>query len=484
MESQGLPSIFDTIDLLIRQGQIDRAQVALKLLIQDSSRREEALALATLCRRAGLSGHSIRLLFPYVRPKARNPIAPEPQEIAEYAASLIRLEATHEAENLLRSIAESGVPEVSLYQAFARIHVWDYASAEKYLRKFLSHPIAPPYLKTIAQVNLAAALIFQENSGSKALLESLLEETARTGNSLLHGNCLLLSAQAALTAGNFQPAQEFLDQGEQLLDQQGKSRESNDAFLLRKWRTILKLKAGDSESLAALRQEARVRRNYETLRDLDYHEALVSNSRELWTKLYFGTPYDSYRKRILKSVELTTLPKTYHWISEFETAPTVRPRRFIDPTGDLKPGQVLHRLYEALCSDFYKPQSAVALFTKVFPGEIYNPLTAPNRVHQALKRLRVKVGVREFGGVFYLDPGPKKGLKIRCLQETTLPRSLELVRQFVSEKFGRIPFQARDLAGHLALGRSSRAELLAELVSRGHLLKLGSGPRTRYQLRE
>lgn len=382
----------ETLEEWIRSGRGDQARLELSRYSKGKVPRALALPLAGLSRRLGVPGIGIRLLNPLVRPTRVSPASASPEECAEYAALLSRIGANTEALGLLDTLAEEKCASALLYRAFALVAEWEYEASIPILERYVSRSELSDYQRLIGKVNLAAALVHGEHVEEAArLLDALLGETTKSGLKLLHGNCLELSAQNAILARRWKEAVECLARADRALDEAG----GLDHFFVDKWRAISRfLKEGDAAArrgLRALREEAHRRRHWETARDCDYYQAIRSDDEELLAHLYFGTPFPGFRRRLVaKGWPESAPPERYRWslgngrglvfLLEEGRAEKSRAR--------LKPGQLLHRLLAALCSDFYRPLRIATLSARLFPGEYYNPLSSPVRVRQAVKRLR------------------------------------------------------------------------------------------------
>jgi hypothetical protein len=49
---------------------------------------------------------------------------------------------------------------------------------------------------------------------------------------------------------------------------------------------------------------------------------------------------------------------------------------------------LLVRLLESLATDLYRPHRLPHLFSNLYPGEFFNPHSAPLKIHQLIHRLR------------------------------------------------------------------------------------------------
>lgn len=491
-KSSAPESGFAEVDQLIRSAQLTSAKRAFFRLISISKSRDRLLALAKLARRLGLTETSLRLLYPMVRGKAFSRGA-TPEETAEYSVGLLREGAVLEAEQLLLMLNSSECPNLPLLLAFARMRVWDYAAAIPLIKKYLLEE-EPGYERRVAEVNLAACLVAVEKSKeAEPLLRDLEVATLRDQQWLLHANVLELIAQNAMELEDFESASRFLAQATRSSNDWG----SVDSLFIEKWSAILLLKqVGPKkpirEKLDEVRAKAKALHHWETLRDLDYHWAIASQDSDLLRKLYFGTPFESYRARILR-----TLKKMGEGLDD-GYQPTLEPEK----TGDhllfqldegvlpFPKGRLLHRVFSALLSDYYRPQKLVELFSATHPEEHYNP-TAPARLYDAIARLRrafkenqIPLSIIETGGRYFLRPLTGFRVLVKVISATSpddrVARKLDTFRKRAKSKIFRVT-TFRRVTG---LSERTASRYLSQGVQSGFIMRKGHGRSVSYSFTE
>ncbi len=482
----------EILDRWIRQGQVRSAQKWLGENLRD--RRPDAISrrhlpqVAALCRRAGIPEWSLRLLNSTVRPRARMRIQSTALERAEYGAALVSVGAISEARSVLESLSPSICPEADLYRAFSYFATWDYEKSLPLLARYLAQVPSESYISQVARINFAAALIAtQKLSEARPLLERLLEELEKAGDQLLLGNAWTLLAQCRIQQQKWAEADAALRFSEERI---GKV-PGFDSLIIGKWRAIWRLRTQGLGGLAELRQvraRALEAGSWETVRDCDFHEAKALGDRSLWARIYFGTPYASYRARI--SVESGIdfeREERFAWLWKADS----KPSRLIDcraPSG-LKAGQVPHRMLLALSADLYRPRRLAALHEAVFPGRYYNPLSSPDLIHQGLRRVRdwlrrekIPLRVIEKRQSYSLQPTrPGVGLIIH----QSLPKKDLRLEAFVATLKARLgaDFRVSRAQTSELLGVSSRsAYALLSRAAADHLLEaIGRGPSRQYR---
>lgn len=486
----------EIVGKMIVSGQAVAARRAIRSLVEKKVPREKKLELASLARRANLHGIALRLLNPLVRPTGKTLERATDAEKAEYAASLTYIGATAEALSLLKEVDESRVPEALLYQAFAHFSQWDYEAATPLLRRYLKGEGLTDYQRLVGKVNLVAALVEERRHPDvQSLVEDIGEETARKGYWLLHGNVLELSAQDLIFQGELLKAEKVIAKGLSVL---GKT-DSLDYFFLQKWQAILHRLQSPKDSAAegrlrTVRAEAIRRGHWESARDCDRFHAIVSRDVDWVRYLYFGTPYAAFRRNLLKEFgENIEMPDEYLWClkGDLRKAPIfdlwegkLKARR-----ESLKIGMLLHRFLVVLCNDFYQPVRVAIAHHQLHPDEFYNPVTAPPRVYEAVRRLRawfekqrLPLDITEKAGFYRLVA--RAAFSIQLRERETLGKRTESQLVKVREAFGDKPFSKKQVS--LALGTSLRSAL--RLVDRafqeGIVNRVGNGSAIRYIFRK
>lgn len=486
--------LLDEVENLIRHGEGKKAQAALEPYLGKKLPREVHLRVAHLARRSYLALAALKMLNPVVRPSGKNSVEPTAAERVEYAAALTYIGGSEEALTLLGSIPAEEVPESLLYQAFALFAQWDYAASIPLLTKYLRCPGLDPYARLVGKVNLASALVYEEEwDRARYLLQDLLHGTGLRHWSLLQGNCLELAAHLHLLRKQFGKAEDFLNQAERRLQQS----ESMDAFFVDKWRAVMAFlrRPGDESArgrMRDLRALAVRKKHWETVRDLDRWLGLVRKDKDLLLHLYFGTPYEKWRERLLRDYrEPLALPASYDWQLGSKTKQA--PLDLLSGTGEglkssLTPGQTPHRLLAAFVSDFYRPQRLASLHFKLFPGEFFNPTSSPRRVHQTVSRLRewfkeneIPLNVLEDEGAYQLtsDSGYRIVITRGVAGGTKLLAAMKCLRR----EFTLQAFSAVQASKAIEASPRTTLRLLEQAITNQEIEKIGSGPQTRYRIK-
>lgn len=479
----------DEIEVLIRSAKGEKARALLLELHEKKVPVNLLLQMAGLARRANLPELGVRLLNPIVRPKAKMKREASAKDIVEYAASLMRIGASKEASDLLETVDPTAVPEALLFRAMLLLKKWNYAEALPLLRRYLAIPEISEYQRAIGKINLGLTLIHENHLGeAKSVLSEVLEECSAKRYDLLHGNALRFLGNLEIARKNWEVGIEYFRQSENLLtDAKGL-----DYYFCKKWVAIAKFYLNPKShecrtELDKMRDEARRLHHWESVRDLDYHQALVSRDTKLFELLYFGTPFPSFRARVTKDWKRPEGETTYHWKMGSGEA------HYIDIAmeqktaqgGFLKAGQSMHRLYVALTSDFYRPFTIAELYEQVFPEEFYCPGVSEFRVHQAMKRLRkwfeqnkIPLQIESVDGEYRLTTD--ECVEILIHEGGKIQTSGDFRLQFLKTQLGE-EFSIKDAVPLLKLTRRRAGEVIQEAVLSGILTKVGKGNRTRYR---
>jgi tetratricopeptide (TPR) repeat protein len=487
------------LEALVRAGKFKEASQGLKKVKLSKVNRDDALAYAGIATRIGELNLALKILNPIVR--GENLLQPASQnEKVQYGNLLRRLGALPEAVEILKEIDSELHADASLYLAFCYSTQWEYNEAIPHLRAYLKNAQShrtehSPYKIFVAKVNLLAALIHEESiDESRSLIAELLQELNQTSTSLLLGNVHELTAQLEIQCENWDAADQHLAQAASLLEN---AKNSADALYIEKWQAITEsLRSGaPTSTLIKVQERALELHHWETVRDCEFYIAKLTDNHRALIHLFCGTPFKSYKSRVLREFKGgLKLPNDYLWCGNFvesieQKAPDVFnliTAQVENGSSSLPPGQALHRLMVILSQDFYRPTPLVSLYSKLFPGEYFNPETSPNRTHQILKRLRkwlsvhhLSFEIQEIDGAFRLNL--ESGSAIRTPSQP-LPfnsKKLELVR--LQTLITANEFTAREAAETLQTSRSEIQRLLNWAIEDRIITVHGSTKTLRYK---
>lgn len=386
---------------------------------------------------------------------------------------------------LLDGLDATALPRVNLYRASARVSRWDYEGSIPLLVDYARARGLSAYERIVARVNLAAALVYgRKYARAEYLLRDLLHDTSARRLDLALGRVMELTAELFLARKRWDEGERFLVEAERRLADCG----TIDLFFVRKFRAVAALgRDGTSDALRIIREQALVLRHWETLRDCERIEAMGLGDRRLMARVWFGTPYESFRERIRQAVRFEP-PAEYLWspgsVSTGGPVLDLTTGRVSGAGGAVKVGQVVHRLLCVLCSDFYRPFRTATLWGLLFAGEHFNPHASPLRVRQAILRLRrwfgesgLPLGVEEDSGGYRLTSSAPCAIRISAHGAKIMEDArLKLLR----ETLGEGPFSIRDAGRALDLAPRTMLRLLRGALGDGKLERVGSGNRSRY----
>lgn len=385
--------LYKKLDQQVREGHFESAKAELIEIKSGELPREMIEHFADLCRRVRLDSWGLHLLRPIIRPK--HPIHPEPNtgEWTMYAALLIKIGALDEAFEILEEQSEASHPSVLLYSAFAYFARWDYQASSEKLIQYVNLPKLDDYKLAVATVNLVGSLVYLEKySEALTYLNALIPRCERNQWKLLLGNCFEISAQISIQLGQWGQAEGQLKKAQALIS----GHHQYELFIEKHFAKLKLLKnPTDSASRAGLiqvREKALMVNEWETVRDCDRIAGEICNDAELSRRVFFGTPFESYKNRLESYFRNSNAEtgESYLWLLNDVASKNIFDMNSLSTeTSDrLKHGQLVHRLLSVLTSDFYQSFTIGTLFSKLFPDEYYNHETAPDRVFQAVRTLR------------------------------------------------------------------------------------------------
>jgi len=481
------PSLAETIseiDRLLRAGDRGGARARLRALRFRKIPRESLLEIARLAKRAQLASLGLRLLSPIIFQNRRKQFTPLPEELVEYAGLLIRAGAAEEAIEILVKVEEEKHPEALLHHALALITRWRYAESIPLFNRLLSFTSVSAEMRMVAETNLLAAHVHEENAAeANALFTTVLEKTA-LASPFMHGKVLVLQAEHLIYQREWRKAEESLEAASRRIQDAG----GFDELFIRKWKLVLRLRRdGASPALKneieAIKKEAAEVSHWETVRDLDRNWAIATSDQDLLRHLYAGTPFDEYRRQLrkyLNPVPLEHIPHVWH-VSPGKSSVEIDT---VDAAG-LTPGMQIHRFLVVLSSDFYRPHRLAPLFRQLHPDEHFNPITSPGRIHfladrfrRWLKRSGLPLKLVQNKGGYKLEATRPVCLRVRTVRELPNPVSVILARLQMALKDSH--FSAKEAARELELPERTVQRMLAKAVEKNLLERVGKGQATRY----
>lgn len=453
----------------VRAGQLSSAASILSAIPAKEIPRDLFVRAANLCRRTGKVTLGLRILTPVIHPKTASIKPASDLEIAEYAVLLQRAGGVLEALQLLESLGKSAPVEVPLYRAYCHFSRWNYAPAIPELDAYLASDL-PDYARIVGEVNLASALIAaRDDKRAFTILESLLSRTENAHR--LRGNCLEMKAQLEIRAGRLDSASRHLDQALQILTS------GWDRLFAHKWQSFITAKqTGNIEPLMKVKQQAAELQHFETQRDVDLLLLLVQFNEAKFNHLYFGSPLEGYRAKLVDS--FGRIPSCSHYVHGSTN---------VEPMDFTKAGKLNH-LLRILSRDLYRPVTLGALFGELFPTEYFDIFHSPDRIHQLIRRsrrhlddLNADASITSNKGSFKLELGPKAAVVLNLNESPS--DSNETWWQHLQTKFTPgTTFTAKEARAHLNLSEGQFRRLAIWAQDRHYLQTGRAGPATIYEI--
>lgn len=412
-------------------------------------------------------------------------------ELSEYGVLLLRAGAVDEGLRILNQVDPAAAPEVLLYRAFGHFSRWQFLEAIPILETYIRSSVSE-YEGLVGRVNLAFALIeTQQFDLAKAQIDEVFTHPSRAKYLRLQSNCLAMQAQVHLQRRNLNEAKSSLEAAQRIFDTDTNFG-ANDQSFIRKTKLIIEsLESHSLAPLKRLRTYAQQNREWETLREVDLFSLQIEFKYERFLHLIFGTPSARFRERICQDV--ISLPDRTHYVLGPKSAPRLNLEDgTISSASFQRPSRKTLQLFNLLLNDFFQPMRIAALFFGLFPGEHFDAVTSPNRVHQTISRARawlksekIPLNISENDGFFSVeiqgDFSILVPLERGAAREVTYnwDRHWDLLR---SAFVGSSEFSAQAVCDRLSLSRSSVQRLLSRAVADGKVIQLGQKRGTIYKL--
>lgn len=469
--------------------------------------RADAVAFADVGRRLNMPKFMLQVLRPLVRSEI--PLSPPVtvKELALYATGLSRIGSFREAEKILNGLEGQGSPEIWLYQAQNQMLQWNYTKPIAPLKRYIRAQGITEYERLVGRVNLAASHVWNMKweAGDEVLADiqhEVLKKPDLESYRLIHGYSFELMAEMAILKGDWSAAETWIVKARDLLT----GSRSRYEFFVKKWQAILNLLKSPEvpehlENLRQVRAEALQLKDWETRRDCEFYEALATRNDQLYLKVYFGTPYLSYRKRIEAIYNPSfALPADFLWnLSGVGGLGDVEPIRIFNMRSACEEGgeaqltskPLLYKLLDVLTRDLFRPLALGSLVAEIYPDEYFNPVTSPQKAYQAIVRLRdwfqennIPLDVVVEGDNYQLIATAPFFIRLWVDTNKVAPEKksseLEQLAQIMQDQI----FTSADAARELQISPRSAQRILEKALANRRLLKTAAGRSTRYRFRK
>lgn len=467
-------------DEWIRAGQASKVRALCRGLNQKKIPRSLLIEYAQIARRVGASDLIVLWLRPIVRAEKVLALPASDAEKAIYGLGLLRLGAFHEATRILSEVDPTMDSQVYFYRASLKINQWNYAGAIPDLKKYIRHPKTQSYSKFVGRLNLCAAYVSGESKHSEKAgpeIEVLWKRLQKGGSDLLKGNILEIRSQWWYEQGNTVRALEDLEHAARLLHKA----DTRSLLYVKKWRAIIKLRNSRNQlqglrALAEVQVQARILEDWETVRDCDLQKALALHDRELILRVFWGSKFEAYKKRIRRLYGELVVADRFYW-----THDSTAPGEILDLV-PLAPTPKLRQLFFVLTRELYRPVRTTEIIDSLEENHFYDPFTSPARLHRLVARARTWLHENKF-------PVEIVSYRNAFQLRTTAACQLLLWKEFPSAE-PTLPavttqeyFTSSEWARERGVSeRSARREIL-RLVRKGLVRSLIRGRKTKYRLK-
>jgi hypothetical protein len=246
----------------------------------------------------------------------------------------------------------------------------------------------------LAKLNLASSHEFEGHTAkARALTEELLPLAGGRQWRLIERDALLLAGELGMRRADWGDARRRFREALAVSEGAGL-----DPILAEKWLAILDIHEfpGDAASftrLETLKAKAIGLHKWEVSRDCDFHSACVRRDGEILNRLYYGTYFGSFRRRLIRDTrEFWTPPNHYLWRPAPGSGGTV-----VDVSmGEFRQGgrseklenDMRLRLFQILTLDLYRPFKIGGLFLELYPDKHFDVINSSQTVANVIQRLR------------------------------------------------------------------------------------------------
>ncbi len=385
--------VLEKIDQSIKLGDYPAAKKRLDKIAISKTPERLVTRLSDLLIRTGMFKENSKLLYPHIYNQTQ---IPSPKIEAHYALTLQQIGAYREANRIFENFDFSKAAEAHFYYAITLFAKWEYKKAIEHLIQYLESKEITPYQRLVGESNLVQAYLetdqFEEAENHLKKIESEINKSEFV---LVQANIFQLRAQLLYSRGQYKEALRFLDSSQKLLKTFANHYQLTAYF----WKVNCEFamnpqKPGAVKAFQELRKKSVSLGRWSLVRQCDFYRSVIEQNKELFLKVYFGTPFPAYRDSMISHFgEKVEIPEFYDWNATDKSA---KENQILDAKigkdlasgGELKRGQRTHRLLQTLASDFYINFKLETLSSYIFPDEHYNPVTSYKRAFSAVDKLQ------------------------------------------------------------------------------------------------
>ena len=406
------------------------------------------------------------------------------EEMETYITALIKLGLFKNSKNLLQELNPTKNPRYHDLEARIAMAQWDYEVALKHCNKYLDTIRKDSYQHLVGKLNLAASLVGVESF--EEAIESLIEieKEAKSQNyKLILGNSYELLAQAHIKIGKYVEARDHLNSCMKVFGNE----ESIWSFYVKKWDFFMET-YNDRDPKVLMTQgrlllnEATQKSYYEDVREIERHLALCLGDDERLLRVYTGTPYTAYRKKLISKYQLI-VPSTI--TTEF--GPKVTESIIFDYRNYFKDQTKLLSCFEILMKDFFKPISLGFIFDHLYKDEFFDSETSPQRIYAIIRRVRESIPEKYKIDINHHNYGTQilfnKNIQLELSTKEGIVDSEKRDSVELRDHFKRNWFTTSDVA-KLTHKSPTTAKRLIEQAKKNYKIEIqGKGRATRYRFK-
>ncbi len=477
---------FAQLESLARRNQWNEIEKKIRAADRTYFLISDVLALATLARRAYRLSFASFLLKPYVvDPESRIRKDAKEECIAEYAVVQTMLGGRTKAMDLLTRVD----PKSTKFDfAWVTFHFSEqqYDKAIPYLRRSMSQG-KDEYKQKVSELNLCACLTYcGQWLEAEHRARQLERYFSQSDYKLLAANTKELLGQIYIHTNQWQAARKILTEARQLMIGNNKLY----SLFIDKWLLVCEIKTGRASKTEVMEFIARAEdlNHFHSVREILFYWGLLNNDLLLLEKIYFSTPYQSYREMIESRTGISFNLPSCDWNGQFFSHSS---QQVMDLTRSPFKGINFSNqefiLLKALCENILEPQSISSLFYNVYPEEYFDPEYSPAKTYKVLQRLRTKLSslspslpIENLNGKYRLQPHPEMAIRLVNPQNHQGLESINLLQ--LASRYQDRPFSRTEVMESFNLKKSTAVRLLKNLQQDKKIIKLGQGPASCYQI--
>lgn len=472
------------LDLLIKNGQSAEAWDRFKKIKISEIRPNLLKDFSTIARRLQKPLLGLKILRTPIRDHIQQKQKASDEDVIAYCHSLIKLGLFNETKRWLSEISADKYPEVYDLQARAEYGQWNHAAAAPLFKRYLDSIDPDSYLYLVGSLNLSASYLSSGRPASaRKWLNQAIEKSVATDKKVILGNCYELMGQVCMDQGKYSESRRYLKRGAKVL---GRNM-GIWSFYLEKWDFVGQcLKNGYSKELVAegrrLLKVAKFQGYWEDVREIERHLATIENDEARLLRIYFGTPFASYKRRVIKNYSgKLVIPRELEVTLFGESCSA----RVFDAHQALKDHPVLEKLFFILTRDFYRPLPVGYVFDSLYSDTWFDPLHSSDRLYDAVKRLRGCLEQEKRGSVHWQSGGiqliGQRPLKIIVRDQESFADPADRCLKAVRRTFRGSWFTRGQICRELQVSASTALRLIQKGFENYKMEKTGMGRSVRYR---